>query len=302
MGTIAIVKCKRTPKVNFDSYLDISGLKVHRPEPNVFKNAEYCIKQAVKQNKPYSSGLIICEGLWPKHQHNISRNKWRVGYLDEDKEYIELGYVKCRKSMTDAKMELYPNEHSMENMINEITEDLDTNDPNLDELEQMQRRFIRTLNGKFQIHKHDYTSMEASGIISDIFEERFEKAIELESRVFWLHDSFSIKKDIKLMSDLGRILIFPPQYSPESVASLFEAVKEDLETKARRISANNQSGTGSANEYAAEWSKEVELYAPIFSGVKEFEDLLEEVKVNAHQVQYRDAVLEEADVFGDIEL
>jgi hypothetical protein len=299
MGTIAIVKCNRTPKVHFDNYIDISGLSVWKPQPNFEKNAEYCIKQTIKQIKPYSSGMIICEGLWPKHQRDVFRNKWRVGYLDLNKTYVEIGYV---ESNDEHEIKLYENEYDLNKGINELTDTMNLNDPTVSDLRKMQATFIKRCNGKYQIHKNDYSSIEASKLISDIFEERFQKVVTLESRVFWIYDDFNVQKDMTLMKDLGKILVFPPQYSPESVASLFEAVKEELETKARRISANNQSGTGTANEYAAEWSKEVELYKPIFSGVKEFEDLLEEVKVNAHQVQYRDAVLEEADVFGDIEL
>lgn len=260
-----------------------------------------CAFETLKKAMRYEDGRVQIDPQWVKYDRDAQRNKWSVGLctgLGEDKEYEHVAYAKYLVS--EERIALYETKQDFQDGI-EWEDDV---------YSSRIGRLKRRIEVEWPAYRDTYSSYQCSNMIAEFLDHFFDKAVQMETKVYWLYDKEITLDDVKGIKKLAQILYFPPMHTPETVASLWQVIKEELQQKLEvvkeELSKNIDEVSDSTwdndrrQEKIAKYRKDIEIYAPLFSGISEFSDVANELQTLTRQTEYRNIVLDEADVFGDI--
>ena len=264
-----------------------------------------CASETLRKAMRYQEGKVQIDPQWIRYDRHAERNKWSVGVCTgrgEDKEYEHVAYAKYL--VGEERIALYETKEDFNNGIEyEIGTDPHYYSTRIGKLK-------RRVEVDWPHYRDTYSSIQCNHMIADFLEHFFDKAVQMETKVYWLYDREITINDIKGVKRLANILYFPPMHTPETVASLWEVIKEELEEKLKVVKEELGKDISEVDddsweqekqaEKIAAYRKDIEIYAPLFSGISEFADVANELQTLSRQTEYRNIVLDEADVFGDI--
>lgn len=323
MGTIAItkphvMKMRDASKAidEIEGYFSHIPLTITRPEIPIQTNVEMALRASFKIVAGYKERFQI-ERLW-KPRANV-RNKWKFGYLkpisrtspdDTDTaEYHHIGYallVKDSGTTSGYNIEISYNNgnqwHALEYAtIQSGTVPLPDNYYHVC-VAKLEAMLLELRGNAWPEFNDRLGTTQTHSIVDQVLKMIWEDAVEVQKNVYWIPETVyeweTFRQDIK---HFCTVLDFPPEKNPESVSALFESLRKDVEDNIRTAKREARDEfQGWKGRHALENMTKADKYREMFGGLKEFQELVEELKDEAKPLAYEHVVREEEDVFSDI--
>ena len=269
------------------------------PKVNPFKNMEYTFSKAFSKLKKWSgdkSDKLLVEGLWTKYAKDVFRDKWRIGYATKEingrKVYKDLAWVDVELSDPTAE------DGRPRPRFHLTAQDMKDGNQTTNTQLSMFKQFFYDI---WPDEEYKYSAAQMNNIIPEILGEIFEKTVEMGPKLLWIHDPDELFSGYHEIAKLADFMVFHPKHDAEGVSALFSQVKNDIKTM-QHVLENKSSQDGTVKALAEKYRKDLAIYKPIFEDLKEFNQIVNKSESIAHVYDYEHKVLEECDVFDDIEL